>query len=85
MPNPPYSDGARKLKLNGTVTAEAVINSEGKLESIRIVRGMPGGLNETTIAAMRTWRCHPALKMESRFQPSFHSQLLFDCISLRQP
>jgi TonB family protein len=64
MPNPPYSDGARKLKLNGTVTAEAVINSEGKLESIRTVRGMPGGLNETTIAAMRTWRCHPALKDE---------------------
>jgi TonB family protein len=62
MPNPIYSDGARKLKLNGTVTAEAVINSEGKLESIRIVRGMPGGLNETTIAAMRTWRCHPALR-----------------------
>jgi TonB family protein len=62
MPNPIYSDGARKLKLNGTVTAEAVINSEGKLESIRIVRGMPGGLNETTIAAMRTWRCHPVLK-----------------------
>ncbi len=62
MPNPIYSDGARKLKLSGTVTAEAVINSEGKLESIRIVRGMPGGLNETTIAAMRTWRCHPVLR-----------------------
>jgi TonB family protein len=62
MPNPPYSDGARKLKLSGTVTAEAVVHSEGKLENIRIVRGMPGGLNETVIATMRTWRCHPALK-----------------------
>jgi TonB family protein len=62
MPNPPYSDGARKLKLNGTVTAEAVINSAGKMENIRVVRGMPGGLNETTIATLRTWRCHPALK-----------------------
>lgn len=62
MPNPPYSDGALKLKLSGTVTAEAVINLEGKLENIRIVRGMPVGLNETTIATMRTWRCHPALR-----------------------
>lgn len=62
MPNPPYSDGARKLKLSGTVTAEAVVNSEGKLENIRIVRGMPSGLNETVVATMRTWRCHPALK-----------------------
>lgn len=62
MPNPPYADGARKLKLSGNVTAEAVINSEGKLENIRIVRGMPGGLNETVIATLRTWQCHPALK-----------------------
>ena len=62
MPNPPYSEGVRKLKLSGTVTVQAVINSEGKLENIRIVRGMPGGLNETTIATLRTWGCHPALK-----------------------
>lgn len=62
MPNPRYSEGARKLKLSGTVTAEAVVNSEGKLENIRIVRGMPGGLNEIVVATMRTWRCHPALK-----------------------
>jgi protein TonB len=52
----------RLLKLNGTVTAQAVINSEGKLENIRVVRGMPGGLNETTITTMRSWRRHPALK-----------------------
>jgi protein TonB len=62
MPNPIYSDGARKLKLNGSVTAEAVINSQGNLENIRIVRGLPGGLNESTITTMRSWRCHPALK-----------------------
>jgi TonB family protein len=62
MPNPPYSEGARKLKLNGSVTAEAVINSQGELENIRIVQGAPGGLNETTIATLRTWRCHPAMK-----------------------
>jgi TonB family protein len=62
MPNPPFSDGARKLKIDGTVTAEAVINSQGNLENIRIVRGLPGGLNESTITTMRSWRCHPALK-----------------------
>jgi TonB family protein len=62
MPNPPYSDGARKLKIIGTVTAEAIVNLQGTLENIRIVRGLPGGVNETTIATMRSWRCHPALK-----------------------
>ena len=62
MPNPAYSEGARKLHLNGQVTAEAVIASDGKLENVRIVRGLPGGLNEQTIAALQTWRCQPALK-----------------------
>jgi TonB family protein len=61
-PNPPYSEEARKLKLNGSVTAETVINSRGELENVRIVRGAPAGLNETTIAALRTWRCNPAMK-----------------------
>jgi TonB family protein len=62
MPNPPYSEGARKLKLSGSVTAEAVVNTKGELENMRIVHGMIGGLNETTLSTMRSWRCHPALK-----------------------
>jgi hypothetical protein len=33
MPNPPYSEGARKLRLSGSVTAEAVINTQGKLKT----------------------------------------------------
>ena len=62
MPNPAYADGARKLNLTGPVTAEAVINSRGKVENIRIVRGLPGGLNGQTVAALQTWQCQPALK-----------------------
>jgi TonB family protein len=64
MPNPPYSEGARKLRLRGSVTAEAVINTQGKLENMRIVYGLMGGLNETTLSTLRSWRCHPALKDE---------------------
>jgi protein TonB len=64
MPNPPYSEGARKLKLRGSVTAEAVINTQGQLENMRIVHGLMGGLNETTLTTMRSWWCHPALKDE---------------------
>ena len=62
MPNPPYSESAQRLKLSGSITVQAVVNSQGTLENIRIVRGLPGGLNETTMNTMRTWRCHPAWK-----------------------
>jgi TonB family protein len=62
MPNPSYSERARKYKVNGTLEAEAIVNSDGKLENIRIVRGFPYGLNENTITTMQTWRCNPAHK-----------------------
>lgn len=62
MPNPPYSEEARKFKVNGTVLFDAVINPVGRLENTRITRGLPDGLSETTIATAQTWRCNPALK-----------------------
>ncbi len=62
MPNPPYSEEARKSKVSGSLTVEAVINSEGRLENARIVRGLPYGLNETTIVTMKSWKCNPAQK-----------------------
>lgn len=62
MPNPPYSEGARKSKLSGTVSVEAVINSKGRLENMRIIRGLPEGLNEATFATLKTWKCSPAQK-----------------------
>jgi len=62
MPSAPYSDEARKFKVNGNVWFEAVANPVGRLENLRITRGLPGGLNETTLATAQTWRCNPALK-----------------------
>lgn len=62
MPNPPYSDEARKLKYNGSVTVEAVVNPQGEFENMRVVYGLIAGLNETTLATMKAWRCNPALK-----------------------
>jgi TonB family protein len=77
MPGPPYSDEARKLKVSGYIITEAIINTQGTLESLRISRGLPGGLNETTLATMRTWRCHPAqldgknVPVQLRFELNF--------------
>jgi TonB family protein len=62
MPGPSYSEEARKLGINGSVMAEAVVTVQGKLEHIRIVHGLPSGMNENTIEALQTWRCEPALQ-----------------------
>jgi TonB family protein len=62
MPSPAYSERARKLKINGPITAEAVLTAQGKLENIRIVHGLPAGMNQNAIATLQTWRCQPALQ-----------------------
>lgn len=62
MPNPAYTDEAREGKLSGTILFDAVVTPEGTLEGLRIIRGFPYGLNETTLETAKTWRCKPALK-----------------------
>jgi protein TonB len=62
MPNPPYSDGARKAGISGVMKVEAIVTTEGKLEDIRIQSGLPGGLNKNALDTLKSWRCKPATK-----------------------
>ena len=62
MPGAPYSEEARRFRVNGFIKLEAIVTTDGRLENARILNGLPGGLNEQTIAAFKTWRCNPALK-----------------------
>ncbi len=61
MTNPAYSEEARKLRVDGTIDLEGVVTTEGRVEQVRIVQGLPGGLNEQAIAAAEKWRCAPVL------------------------
>ena len=64
MPNPPYSEQARKQQSHGTVVVKAIINTEGALQDLRVINGFPGstesGLYEITLNTMKTWRCTAA-------------------------
>ena len=41
---------------------QAIIDSTGRPQEIRIVRGLGLGLDENAIKTARTWRFEPALK-----------------------
>jgi periplasmic protein TonB len=60
-PEPPYTDEARKLKLQGNVTVSVLVGIDGRAQKIRIVKGLGQGLDEQTVAAIRAWRFTPAL------------------------
>jgi len=60
MPNPPYSEEARKAKYSGIVLVEAVVNLDGHLSNLRLIKSPGLGLDENTLTTLKTWRCKAA-------------------------
>jgi TonB family protein len=58
-PAPAYTEIARRARIQGVVEVRAIIDREGRVVSAEIVRGLPMGLSEATLEAVRTWRFEP--------------------------
>ena len=59
-PPPAYPEEARKLRLQGVVIIEAVIDKEGCVTQDHILKGMPQGLSHAALAAVEKWVFEPA-------------------------
>jgi protein TonB len=58
-PDPEYPLAARAAHVEGIVILEAVIRRDGTVGDIKILRGLPMGLSEAAVAAVRRWRYKP--------------------------
>jgi TonB family protein len=57
---PKYSPEAMRLKIQGSVLLEAVVQRDGTLRDIRIVRSLdPRGLDLQAVLAVEQWRFNP--------------------------
>ena len=61
---PEYTVAAVTAKVQGTVEVEALVNADGTVKEVRVVRSVDDrfGLDEQAVAAVRQWRFRPALK-----------------------
>jgi TonB family protein len=59
---PQYTDEARLAGYNGTVVLHAVIKKDGTVDIIRVVRGLPLGLTDKAIQALKQWQFKPGTK-----------------------
>jgi protein TonB len=57
-----YTEEARKNKIQGTVTARVLVGADGTVKDVRIMRGLPDGLDEEAIRAAYQMRFRPAMK-----------------------
>jgi protein TonB len=56
---PDYTDAARKAHISGVVVVEAVVNKQGEVEQVKVLKGLPMGLSEQAVEAVKKWRFKP--------------------------
>jgi TonB family protein len=61
-PTPVYTDEARRLRIQGEVLLEVVLQASGQLHVVRVVRGLGHGLDDAAIRAAEQIRFKPALR-----------------------
>lgn len=59
-PNPDYTDTARIAKFKGNLILQVTISADGRPLDVRVVRGLPFGLNRSSLDTVRTWTFQPA-------------------------
>ena len=59
-PEPPYSEEARKAKYQGVVVLLIVVDRQGNVADISILKPLGMGLDEKAVTTVRTWKFHPA-------------------------
>ena len=70
-PLPIYSDEARHVKVQGTVTLRVLVGADGKASEIRVVKGVGYGLEERAVETVREWKFRPAYDAARRATPAW--------------
>ena len=61
-PEPGYTEQARRFNVTGVVRLRAILHSSGEMQNINVVKYLPHGLTEKSIAAAQHIRFQPAQK-----------------------
>lgn len=61
-PEPPYSEQARKAKYQGVVVLSVIVDPQGNLHDVHVVKPLGLGLDESAEKTVKTWKCKPALR-----------------------
>ena len=62
FPQPRYTEEARQARIQGTVILQAVIDRQGNVGEVLIIKGLPLGLDESAIETVQEWKFKPALR-----------------------
>jgi TonB family protein len=70
-PDPQYTDEAREAKLQGTVTLQVLVGTDGRASQIHIVKEIGLGLDDRAAQSIRGWKFVPARDAAHRAVPAW--------------
>jgi TonB family protein len=59
-PNPMYPEAARRARIQGVVVLECTIGKDGSVKEAKVLRGLPLGLTESAVDAVKKWQFKPS-------------------------
>jgi TonB family protein len=59
---PQYTAEARRAKIQGTVTLEAIVETDGCVGEVKVTKSLDEGLDKEAVKALRQWRFEPGRK-----------------------
>lgn len=59
-PEPLYTEEARAARVQGVVIVRAIVDAEGTVRDVEVLKGLPMGLDQRTVETVREWRFEPA-------------------------
>ncbi len=59
-PLPNYTEEARQARIQGVVILQAVVDTLGQVDYVKVLKGLPQGLTESAVQVVQEWRYEPA-------------------------
>ncbi len=59
-PDPHYPEEARHARVQGVVILQTIINTDGNVTNVKVLKSLPSGLTEAAVDAVSSWRFKPA-------------------------